>query len=79
MNPEARRAIEAGKLPEFLASRNISSLIEHDSDQAATLDLLLEDKRVDLEKRIDFRDYYEPYAGQYDKSTFLWRVNYSVE
>jgi hypothetical protein len=76
VNPPARRALAAGRLPAFLAEHGITHLIEHDLGQAAGLARLQQAPGVRLEKVFDFRRCYEPHGGVYAKDTFLWRVHH---
>ncbi len=76
VNPAARRALAADRLPAFLAEHGITHLIEHDLGQAEGLARLHGDDRIRLQRVYDFRRCYEPHGGVYAKDTFLWRVHH---
>ena len=75
VNPEAVEAIRADALPEYLRSRDITFIIDHDT--GANLRLLHRDRRVQLERLVDLREYYQPFGPQPYTTviTWLWRVN----
>jgi hypothetical protein len=74
VNPEARRAMQANVLPQYVRAKGIRYMIEHDVGQATSFDRFAKDPRVKVSKLIDFRNLYRPYDKTYAKDTFLWRV-----
>ncbi len=74
VNPFALEALRRGELADYIRAMDIGYLIEHDLGTARNLKRIARDPRLELERWIDLTGFYEPYADDYAKRTYLWKV-----
>lgn len=74
VNPEAMEALRNVELVDYIRRKNIGYLIEHDIGEAANLERIYEDDRLELRRWIDLTKFYPGYNGRYAKHTYLWKL-----
>jgi len=79
VNPEALKALKNKEIPEYIKSKNIGYMIEHDIGEAFNLQKIYDDDRIELTKWIDLTKRYTSYKGKYSKKTYLWKISVKDE